>query len=381
VWTLPRCSSGSPMMRLAFKNLLHEPVRLLISTGGVAAALFLVLLLEGVFEGTSQQLVTYLEKSDADVWVMQKGVSNMHMATSVLPMRVQESLAAMPEVQSATPILYASLPVQIQDRRWLSYVVGVRPGEKRGGPWAMAEGATSPKPGEAVVSNVMAKKAGVGLGDSVHILSREVKVVGLSQETFSMANSITFVSYSDMEDILATPAAASYFLVKARPGVLPDVLSERVRQAVPGVNAMTREQFVASDRTMAQQMGTDLISVMTAIGYMVGVAIIGLTIYTATVSRAREYGVVKALGTRNSQLMALVALQALAISVLGSLVATALAYLTSPMLKVLVPEIPLVYSMASLIRLVLIAIAIAALASLLPAYRVARVEPAIVFKE
>jgi putative ABC transport system permease protein len=144
---------------------------------------------------------------------------------------------------------------------------------------------------------------------------------------------------------------------------------------------MSREVFVESDRSMAEQMGVDMIGVMSMIGFAVGVLVIGLTIYTATVRRAREYGVVKALGTKNRQLAALIAVQTLVLSLLGLGLATAVAFLLRPLMQAVVPEAPLVYPAKTLGRLTASALGIAALASFLPACRVVRVQPAQIFKE
>ena len=220
------------MTKLALKNLLHEPGRFLISLGGVSAALVLGLLLEGIFVGTSEQIVAYPDRTDADVWVMQKGVSNMHMATSILPVSLAEEVARVPGVEDAEPILYLNAFVRVGGEDWFSYVVGIRAGASRGGPWRMAEGKASPGLGEAVIPDVLARKGGVRLGDDITIMGRPFRVVGLSRDTFSMANSITFVSYQDLEALMGTPASASYILVKGASGVAPEVLAERIRHNV-----------------------------------------------------------------------------------------------------------------------------------------------------
>ncbi|MBI2854827.1 MAG: FtsX-like permease family protein [Chloroflexi bacterium] len=369
------------MIQLTIKNLLQERTRLAISLGGVALALFLVLLLEGIFEGTSEQLVAYPEESKADVWVMQSGVSNMHMATSVLPARLKGAIDDVPDVESVSPIIYANVPVRTGAKRWPSYVVGVQPGSEQGGPWDMKEGSPGPKAGEAVISDLMASKSGLVLGDELEILGRKLRIAGLSRGTFSMANTITFVSYEDMEALLGVPGTASYLLVKGRPGISANVLAESIRRSVSGVNVMTREEFVASDLSMSRQMGAEVIQVMSLIGFVVGVLVIGLTMYTATVRRSREYGIAKALGVRDRQLLAAVGFQSVIVALLGLGLAIAVAYLFRPLVNAFVPEVPLVYPAASLVKLGLSALGIAFLASLLPAYRISRVEPAVVFKE
>lgn len=344
-------------------------------------ALLLVLLLEGIFAGTSEQIVVYTQETDADVWVMQEGVSNMHMATSILPGNLKEAIPAVPGVEEVTSILYVNNFVEVGEKQWFSYIVGLKDNTARGGPWEMAEGTGNPGPGEVIIPDVLARKGDVGLGDNVTIMNRQFRVVGLSKGTFSMANSITFLSYSDLEELLSVPGAASYFLVTAEPGSSPETLAERIRQAIPGINAMSKNAFVASDRSMAIQMGVDIIRVMTLVGFAVGALVIGLTMYTTTVRRAREYGIAKALGARNRYLLALVMFQTLVIAFLGLGIAVALAYLARPLIAALVPEIALVYPVGSLVKLGLASLIIASLAALLPAYRIARVEPGIVFRE
>jgi putative ABC transport system permease protein len=369
------------MSKLAIKNLLQERLRLFVSVGGVAAAIVLVLVLEGVFAGSSEQLVAYIERSDADVWVMQEGVSNMHMATSVLPRTLQAPLASLPEVADAVPILYASNLIEVGGKQSFSYIVGIPPGAERGGPWAMRVGVAIPGPGEVVLPEVMVRAEGLTIGDQVTILDRPFTVVGLSEGTFSLANSVTFVAYEDMEDILAMPGTASYFLVRGAEGIAPQDLSAAVQSALPGVHAMLREELADNDRVMVNQMGVDVIRVMSFIGFAVGVLVVGLTVYTATVRRIREYGVVKALGANNGQLLRLVLIQTVAIALLSFGAAVALAYLLIPVLGYLAPEVPLLYPAGSLATWGAAIMLVALLAALLPAYRIAQVEPAVVFKE
>ncbi len=58
-----------------------------------------------------------------------------------------------------------------------------------------------------------------------------------------------------------------------------------------------------------------------------------------------------------------------------------MAYAAQPIVHAITPEISLVYPAASLAKLALASLGVAALASLLPAYRIANVEPVSVFKE
>lgn len=62
----------------------RRPLALIASISASACAFLLVMLFEALFAGESERIVAYLHRADANVWVMQSGVSNMHMATSYL---------------------------------------------------------------------------------------------------------------------------------------------------------------------------------------------------------------------------------------------------------------------------------------------------------
>ena len=81
---LPRMSAS---LLLARRNLSQNRVRLVASIGGVALALSLVLALDAIFAGVSNQLTAYIDRAGADVWVGQAGVRNLHMVASSCPRR------------------------------------------------------------------------------------------------------------------------------------------------------------------------------------------------------------------------------------------------------------------------------------------------------
>lgn len=93
------------MLRWTIRTLLAAPLQLAASIGAIAGAFTLVLFFEAVFAGESEQIVSYIRSKDADVWVMQKGVSNMHMATSFVSDWKADRIAAMEGVEKVTSIL------------------------------------------------------------------------------------------------------------------------------------------------------------------------------------------------------------------------------------------------------------------------------------
>src|SRR3970040_208903 len=90
---------------LGTRTLLRDWVRLVISVGGIGLAILLVLLLDGIREGTVAKSTTYIDHVGADVFVARQGVTNMALAASVVPPEVVGEIQAMAGVRDATAIM------------------------------------------------------------------------------------------------------------------------------------------------------------------------------------------------------------------------------------------------------------------------------------
>ena len=127
---------------IAVKNLLAEKTRLALSVLGVALGVLLILVMTGLFVGTTLQVTTYIDHSRNAVWVMQPGVSQMFKAVSWLPADTERRLTALPEVASADQII--GLPSDfVHDGTHTAYfVLGYDTATGVGGPWSLDQGRT-----------------------------------------------------------------------------------------------------------------------------------------------------------------------------------------------------------------------------------------------
>jgi len=79
-------------MSLARRNLFQDKTRLALSIGGVALAVMLILIMDGIRAGMKRQINSYLDHSEGSIIVAQKGISNLPGATSLLPPRVESDV-------------------------------------------------------------------------------------------------------------------------------------------------------------------------------------------------------------------------------------------------------------------------------------------------
>lgn len=263
----------------------------MLSVGGVAVALVLVLVLQGIFAGAMAQVTRYLDRLPADVIVSQRGVRTMHMSTSALPMSTVDAVQAQSGVAWSESIRFATGVVAgPTGGRQLAYLIGFEPTAGRAGPGRLIAG-RPPGPGEGVLDELGADQLGVGVGDTVSVYGIDVRVSGLSSGGTSITNTTLFVRFEDMAAL--QPRSVSYVVVGAEAGVSDSELRDRLADAMPDVTVQTRAEFERSEARIVSDMSADVMRIMNVIGLGIALAVIALSLYTLTLAKAREYGVIR----------------------------------------------------------------------------------------
>jgi hypothetical protein len=93
------------LVSIAIKNLFGDKVRLLISIGGGALSVLLMLSLLGVYYGSLSQARALPENAGADVWVVQDGSSDLFHTFSLLPNGLEENILDIDGVKSVSKII------------------------------------------------------------------------------------------------------------------------------------------------------------------------------------------------------------------------------------------------------------------------------------
>lgn len=349
-----------------------------LTVAGVAAALLLVLVLDGVFAGAIDRVTYYIRTSPADVFVSQGGVRTMHMSASALPRDTAGRAAAVRGVAWVASIGYASGAVGGPRGRQLSYLIGYDPGTGRGGPAQLVRG-RPPGLGEAVVDELAADQLGLTVGATATVLGVPLRVSGLSSGGTSITNTTVFVALAQFAGMRGP--TVSYLLVHADPGVRSDVLARRLSAALPSATVQTRQQFAGSEARIVTDMSADLLRLMSLIGLLIALAVIALGLLTSTLARLRDYAVLKALGAGTARLAGTIASQVVWTVVLALAAATVLALLLATALPTVAPTVQLSVTAGSVARVGVAALVAGTVAALLPLRRLATVDAATAFKE
>jgi putative ABC transport system permease protein len=361
---------------IARRNLLADKVRLLVSVGGVTFAVLLILVVQSLYRGYQSRIGAFADEVPVDLWVAQQNTNGLLYPSLVSDAQVA-AVAAVPGVARVVR-LYAG-------RYYVSYGASGQtdiffmafdlPPDT-----AQQLGLTVPPAGQVVVDRVFATKHGVGRGDTLHVHGQPLTITAVKTIANAGLSQIAMLSPDDFRSLLATPGYTSFVLVTAAPGTDPAALAAAIERQVPGVRADTRASFAAANRSEVSNTFLPIVTVLLVVAFLVGAAVVGLTIYTATVERAREFGILKALGASPAHLFRIVLTQSAIVGVAGFLLGLPLTMGANRLAERLVPEFITLIRWQDVVWVFGAALGMALLAACIPIRRIARLDAAMVFR-
>ena len=206
-------ASVETMIRLARKNLLTEPVRLMISVMGVALSVFLIAFLVSMYRGWDEKIGGYIEGSEIDVWVARDGTTDFLNAASIVPEEEGNELEALADVQSWSPLIVRPMAATNEGGDAIDIsLIGYRVDPGLGRPPAIASGENLPRVGEAVIDESISDRFGVDIGDTISVVGEDLRVVGISKGGNFIFWQAVFVDYAEAERILDQPGFATFLV-------------------------------------------------------------------------------------------------------------------------------------------------------------------------
>lgn len=362
-------------MNLAARNLLQDKTRLALSVTGVALAVMLILILTGFVSGINLQLSRYLDHAPGSVVLVQSGSQGN---SSVVPAKTVDAVRQVAGVASAVPVISQYAVLDLGQSKQFAVVVGYDP-TQGGGPWALREGRLPGADDEAVLDAALADRHGVRVGDKFGLMGQTFNVVGLSAGTTTWMLGYIFMWIDAAQQLFGTPNAVSLVLVRPSSGVTPEELRSRLA-GIPGTDALLKSDLIAITRRTYLSVLGPILDLIAGIASVVGTLVVGMVVYTATVERQREYGVLKAVGARNRTLYRVVGTQALAAALVGSIFGVGLALGVAHLIMAIRPQFLITIEPSAALLALAIGLGMALVAALIPARVLARLAPAEVFR-
>ncbi|HVE91753.1 MAG TPA: FtsX-like permease family protein [Actinomycetota bacterium] len=252
---------------------------------------------------------------------------------------------------------------------------------------------------EVVVDAQTFRDQKMKLGQSIDIVfsgpSERFTVVGTSRfgtsDNFGGAR-LTAFQLPTAQRLLGLPGFLESLEIAGDEGVSSKVLARRIRDRLPdGFEAITTDSLV-KEQTEEIQEGLNFFGiallVFAGVSLFVGSFIIFNTFSIIVAQRTREFGLLRALGASNRQIMRVVVAEALATGVVASVVGLGLGVLVAGALKSLLsafgldlPDSGTVLLPRTVIVALVVGIFVTLAASVLPARKAGRVPPMAALRE
>jgi putative ABC transport system permease protein len=353
-------------------NLVHRPIRSLISIVAIALEVTMILLIVGLCLGMLQDSRSRTAGIGADILVRPPG-SSFIGAFSGAPMSVKigDVLAKLAHVKSVAPVV-----TQVSASGSLEVIAGIDlPSyESMSSGFHYLAGGPFQQPFDVLVDDLFAKSKDVKVGDSIEILNNKFRICGIVERGKGARK---FVPLSTLQDLIGAKDKATIFYVKLdNPANVDTVIGEI--KAVPGLEnyvATSMAAYLAMMTTSNYPGLSAFIDVVVGISVVIGILVIFQAMYTAVMERTREIGILKAMGASKSYIVNVVLRETVVLALGGIVVGIAVSLAARAGLARKFPLTQVVVDGHWILYATCIAIVGAMAGALYPAFKAAQKDP------
>lgn len=369
------------MVSIAARDLRSGRGRLAASVAGVAFSVLLVLFVLGFYNGFLTGASSFVTDAGADVWVLEEDAVDPSVST--LQDATGTKVKSVAGVESVTPFFIRFVSAEVGGeggRKEDMLVVGFDTRTGIGGPRKMLLGDAQLERQEVVVNRPFFDENGLALGDRVHFADRDWKIVGVADTGALAFAGYAYADTTVLQDAFDAGSAVNGFLVMTQPDKDPLRVAEAIEQRVESVSAYETKTYSAQYSETVRAVFVPILLAIFVIGSGVGLAVVTITTWSSVNERASEFGVLKAIGAGNRTLYAAVLTTSAVSAGSGFLVALPVYLVITFWMEASNARIVLVTDWSDVSFVAFAVLALAAVASWMPVRRVARIDPADVFR-
>jgi len=358
--------------KMVVANLVHRPIRSLISIIAIALEVTLILLIVGLCYGIMNDVKNRTAGIGADMIVQPPGSSFLAgISGAPVSVKVADVLRRMPHVKVVSPVIW-----QIVTGGGLEVIDGIDIStfEALGGPFQYVRGGPFHGPDDALVDDYIARQRHVKIGDQMEILNHTFHISGIVENGRGARK---FVPMTTLQDLIGAKDKASVFYLK-----LDDSgNAEAVVAAVKSQPGMEKYSALSTPDYLSMMTPSNLpgfrpfIALVIGVSVIIGFLVIFQALYTTVMERTREIGILKSLGASKLYVVSLVLRETLLLAVAGIVVGVAVSLAARVGIQHRWPLVHIDRSNEWMVRAALIAIVGATAGAVYPAYKAAQKDP------
>ena len=378
------------MFHLALKMLMGDRAKYIMLVGGLTFAALLMTQQNAVFQGLLSWTTSHLRNMRASIWVVE---AHVDYANETKPLRDTDvnRVRSVKGVDFAVPMYQGILKAKDAegaDKQIM--LIGLHGATLFGRPPRMLSGSLQQLrlPNTVIIDELGVQRLTpkghppIKIGDTFEINDREARIVGICRtERHFLGYPYVFSSYDQaLQYAPRQRKMLSVILAEPKPGAVVAEVARAIQNET-GLKAYTSEEFAkVTVQYIWKNTGIPM-SFMTTIilGFIVGVAVSGQTFFSFVLENLRHLGALKAMGASTWMLARMLLLQAFTVGMIGYGMGVGLAALFG--FAVLpVGQPPFLLEASSMIKTAVAIVVMCCFSAFLGIRKVARLEPAIVFR-
>lgn len=360
------------MNKMIVANLVHRPIRSIISIVAIAVEVTLILVIVGLSIGILKDSTQRQAGIGADVIVRPPGSSNLAAISGApVSVKVADILRQQPHVAAVAPVI---TQFTTSGNVEVIYGIDLASFDSMGRPFRYISGGPYQSADQILIDDYVAESKQLKVGDTMEVLNHPFRVAGIVENGKGARK---FLPLTTMQDLLSAQGKASIFYVKLEDPKLADTFVQQVKN-LPGMSGYS---VVSINDYISQMVPSRIpgfsifINVVIGVSVCIGFIVIFQSMYTAVMERTREIGILKAMGASRLYVMNLILRETLLLALVGIVVGVLFSYGVRAGIVNRFPTLRVLIEREWVLRAAGIALIGAACGAIYPAYRAARKDP------
>jgi putative ABC transport system permease protein len=351
------------------RNLIHRPLRTIITVLAVAVEVALVVIIVGLTTGLMTETAKRIEGIGADVMV-QAPSSSVFLAFSgsPMPIKIGDKLKELKYVEAVAPVFVQFNTEGVE----IIYGIDKESFHAVSGGFVFLEGHDIEGPDDLLMDDWAAKAKHVKVGQTFRMLDHDWRLTGIVEHG---KGARLFVPMLTLQELIGAREKASLFFVKCtRPEHTPDV-TEEIRQLLPRYEIRPLKDYLSLMSSTNLPGLKQFVDAMIALAVGIGFLVIFLSMYTTVIERTRDIGVLKSIGAGKDFIVKALLAETTAVCVLGILAGIGLSYASRAVLLLKFPTLSILITPGWILKAAVIAIVGGLIGASYPAWMASRKDP------
>lgn len=358
--------------KMVLSNLVHRPIRSLITMSAVALEVAMILLVVAVFYGYLNGSRESQVGVGADLMVMPPGSSALiAMSGAPISVKLTDVLERVPHVVSAVPVIWWFVQKPSVE---IIYGIDLARYDTLPPPFHYLSGGPFQGPSDVIVDDYFAGMNHKKTGDTIELLNHSFRICGIVPHG---KGGRKFLPLATMQDLVGSEGRASVFYLKLDDPANASLVTKSISE-IPGMEkySVRSMQEYLSMMTPDNLPGFNVaIEIVIGIAVVVGFLVIFQSMYTAVMERTREIGILKSLGASRLYIVNVVLRETVLLAAVGIVAGILLSLVTRRVIMFERPVQRLFWSNLWVLRATMIAILGALAGAMYPAVKAAQKDP------